>query len=52
MLPVYIQDGIILSRVFHGSTDNYMFEDFIQTTSYTHHLILEDIPNQRLLRKI
>lgn len=29
ILPAYAQDGIILSRVFQGSTDASVFEDFI-----------------------
>ncbi|KAJ5146627.1 uncharacterized protein N7515_001191 [Penicillium bovifimosum] len=29
ILPAYAQDGIVLSRVFRGSTDATMFEDFI-----------------------
>lgn len=29
ILPAYAQDGIVLSRVFRGSTDAIMFEDFI-----------------------
>lgn len=29
ILPAYTQDGIILSRVFRGSTDAAVFEDFI-----------------------
>jgi len=29
ILPVYAQDGISLSRVFRGSTDAAVFEDFI-----------------------
>jgi transposase len=28
-LPAYAQDGIVLSRVFRGSTDAAMFEDFV-----------------------
>jgi hypothetical protein len=30
ILPAYAQDGIVLSRVFQGSTDATMFEDFIE----------------------
>lgn len=30
ILPAYAQNGIILSRVFQGSTDNAIFEDFIE----------------------
>jgi transposase len=30
ILPAYTQDGIILSRVFTGSTDATFFEDFIE----------------------
>lgn len=30
ILPAYSQDGIILSRIFQGSTDGPMFEDFIK----------------------
>jgi transposase len=30
ILPAYDQDGIILSRVFQGSTDGAVFEDFIE----------------------
>jgi len=30
ILPAYTQDGILLSRVFQGSTDGTMFEDFIE----------------------
>ncbi|KAJ5335727.1 uncharacterized protein N7506_005663 [Penicillium brevicompactum] len=29
ILPAYFQDGILLSRVFQGSTDAAVFEDFI-----------------------
>ncbi|KAJ6116937.1 hypothetical protein N7512_006662 [Penicillium capsulatum] len=29
ILPAYAQDGIVLSRVFRGSTDATVFEDFI-----------------------
>ncbi|KAJ5333178.1 uncharacterized protein N7506_006961 [Penicillium brevicompactum] len=29
ILPVYAQDGIVLSRVFRGSTDSSVFEGFI-----------------------
>ena len=29
ILPAYTQDGILLSRVFQGSTDSALFEDFI-----------------------
>jgi transposase len=29
ILPAYAQDGIVLSRVFQGSTDASIFEDFI-----------------------
>jgi transposase len=30
ILPAYAQDGIVLSRVFRGSTDASVFEDFIE----------------------
>jgi transposase len=30
ILPAYTQDGVILSRVFQGSTDGAVFEDFIE----------------------
>jgi transposase len=30
ILPAYTQDGIIFSRVFQGSTDSTVFEDFIE----------------------
>jgi hypothetical protein len=30
ILPAYAQDGIILVRVFQGSTDAAVFEDFIE----------------------
>lgn len=30
ILPAYAQDGIVLSRVFRGSTDAAVFEDFIE----------------------
>jgi transposase len=30
ILPAYTQDGIILSRVFRGSTDASIFEDFVE----------------------
>jgi hypothetical protein len=30
ILPAYCQDGILLSRVFTGSTDALVFEDFIE----------------------
>lgn len=29
ILPAYAQDGIVLSHVFHGSTDAIVFEDFL-----------------------
>lgn len=30
ILPAYAQDGIVLARVFRGSTDSSVFEDFIK----------------------
>lgn len=30
ILPAYTQDGIVLARVFQGSTDSSVFEDFIE----------------------
>jgi transposase len=30
ILPAYTQDGILLARVFQGSTDSDVFEDFIE----------------------
>lgn len=30
ILPAYAQDGIVLARVFQGSTDSIVFEDFIE----------------------
>lgn len=30
ILPAYSQDGILLARVFQGSTDSVFFEDFIE----------------------
>jgi transposase len=30
ILPAYAQDGIVLSRVFQGSTDASVFEEFIE----------------------
>lgn len=30
ILPAYSQDGIVLSRIFKGTTDSAMFEDFIE----------------------
>ncbi|GAB7336309.1 hypothetical protein MBLNU13_g09053t1 [Cladosporium sp. NU13] len=30
ILPAYTQDGILLSRVFQGSTDGEVFEDFLE----------------------
>ncbi|KAF4262843.1 hypothetical protein CNMCM8812_004371 [Aspergillus fumigatus] len=30
ILPAYAQDGVVLSRVFQGSTDASIFEDFIE----------------------
>lgn len=30
ILPAYCQDSILMSRVFQGSTDTSMFEDFIE----------------------
>jgi transposase len=30
ILPAYTQDGIVLARVFQGSTDTTVFEDFIE----------------------
>src|SRR5437868_4628651 len=31
ILPAYTQDGVIHFRVYEGSTDNGVFEDFIET---------------------
>src|SRR6266536_4795520 len=30
ILPAYTQDGILLSRVFQGTTDSALFEDFVE----------------------
>jgi transposase len=30
ILPAYAQDGVILARIFHGSVDSNIFEDFIE----------------------
>jgi hypothetical protein len=30
ILPAYTQEGVILSRVFQGPTDSWVFEDFIE----------------------
>jgi len=30
ILPAYSQDGVVLARVFQGSTDSTVFEDFIE----------------------
>ena len=30
ILPTYTQDGILFSKVFQGSTDGAVFEDFIE----------------------
>lgn len=30
ILPAYAQDGIVLARVYQGSTDSSVFEDFVQ----------------------
>jgi hypothetical protein len=30
ILPTYTQDGVILARIFQGSTDATAFEDFIE----------------------
>jgi transposase len=30
LLPAYTQDGILLTRLFQGSTDSIVFEDFIE----------------------
>lgn len=30
ILPAYCQDGVLLSRIFRGSTDAVIFEDFIE----------------------
>ena len=30
ILPAYTQDGILLSRVYQGSTDSAVFEDYIE----------------------
>ena len=35
MLPVYAEDGIVLGRVYSGSVDNDLFEDFV--TQLLHH---------------
>jgi transposase len=29
-LPAYTQNGILLSRIFQGTTDSTVFEDFIE----------------------
>jgi hypothetical protein len=30
ILPAYTQDGVILARVFQGSTDGAVFKEFIE----------------------
>lgn len=30
ILPAYAQDGVVLSRIYSGSTDAAVFEDFIE----------------------
>ncbi|KAK9846153.1 hypothetical protein MYU51_002995 [Penicillium brevicompactum] len=37
ILPAYCQDGILLSRVFQGSTDAAVFEDFIVMDNASFH---------------
>jgi DDE superfamily endonuclease len=34
ILPAYSQDGILLSRVFQGTSDTAIFEDFIEQLLY------------------
>lgn len=34
ILPAYFQDGVLMSRVFQGSTDARLFEDFIEQLLY------------------
>jgi hypothetical protein len=43
IFPAYTQDGILLSRVFRGTTDSAVFEDFIEQV--LHHC--EPYPNPR-----
>jgi transposase len=43
ILPAYAQDGVILSRVFQGSNDASVFEDFIEEL-----VIVENGQNQNL----
>ena len=43
ILPAYSQDGVLLSRVFQGTTDSAVFDDFIE--QLLHHC--EPYPNPR-----
>ena len=47
ILPAYSQDGILLSRVFQGTTDGAMFEDFIE--QLLHHCGRFPEPNSVLI---
>lgn len=47
ILPAYTQDGILLSRVFQGSTDGAVFEDFIE--QLLHHCGKWPEPNSVLI---
>jgi transposase len=47
ILPAYSQDGVLLSRVFQGSTDADVFEDFIE--QLLHHCGRWPEPNSVLL---
>jgi len=47
ILPAYTQDGILLSRLFQGSTDGAVFEDFIE--QLLHHCGKWPEPNSVLI---
>jgi transposase len=47
ILPAYSQNGILLSRIFQGTTDSAMFEDFIE--QLLHHCGRYPQPNSVLV---
>ena len=56
ILPAYSQDGILLSRIFQGPTDDAVFEDFIEQLLHQQHIesfadlsFAHRIPDPRLL---
>jgi transposase len=47
ILPAYTQDGVLLARVFQGSTDRAVFEDFVE--QLLHHCRPYPEPNSVLI---